>query len=308
MKVVLIGGIAAAVTMWPDNSAVSRSRALAPSNRESGALTLRRWIFRLIGLAEGTGPTTAPRDRVSGAASSQMTSFSATTTGYAARLVVLVAAVASLVLLWAAGIPGLVAGLMLGRTAVSVAHAEQARRRERREAHSAAIALETLTAQLHAGAAASRALEATARELRRSDGGAELAECFAHAARRAQFTDPWEDDEPREQLRRIGRLWRVAQRHGLGLAGLLTCAREDLRSREKHRSQTSAALAGPRMTIAILASLPVFGLVLGQAFGASPVGFLSRGIGGIVLVIGVGLVCAGIEWAVAIIGRAEAGQ
>ncbi|WP_239659394.1 type II secretion system F family protein [Corynebacterium vitaeruminis] len=288
---VLIGGAAAAVAIWQDSSAAARSRALAGRAREvPGGL---KWLQRMVGL--GAGATDASAAITGGA-------------NRAAGLSVLITAGLAFVLLWGAGIPGAIAALLLGRTAGAVVRAVRERRCERREADSAAVALETLIAQLRAGAAASRALNAAATELRRSGDVTVLADHLGHAAHRANFADPWETEESSEQLRRIGRMWTVAQQHGLSLAGLLECARGDLQARQAHRSQTSAALAGPRMTIAILASLPVFGLIMGQAFGASPFEFLSRGIGGIVLVIGVGLVCAGIEWAVAIIDRAEVGQ
>ena len=242
---VLIGGAAAAVAIWPDSSAAVRSRALAGRAREVSCGL--KWLQRMVGLGAGSMGSSAA---------------STGSANRAAGLSILIVAGPALVLLWLAGIPGVIAGLLLGRTAGAVVRAVGERRCERREADSAAVALETLTAQLRAGAAASRALNAAAAELRRAE----------------------------------------------DMTVLLDCARGDLQARQAHRSQTSAALAGPRMTIAILASLPVFGLIMGQAFGASPFEFLSRGIGGIVLVIGVGLVCAGIEWAVAIIDRAEAGQ
>ena len=288
---ILVGGVAAAVAIWPDSSAAARSRALAGRSREvpDGL----RWLQRMAGLGAGA------------------TDMNTATTGHMSSgpgLLALIAVGPAFVLLWGAGIPGAIAGLLLGRTAGAVVRAVRERRCERREADSAAIALETMTAQLRAGASVSRTLNAAAAELRRSGERTVLAEHLAHAAHRAHFADPWEAEESSEQLRRIGRMWTVAQQHGLSLAGLLECARGDLQARQAHRSQTSAALAGPRMTIAILASLPVFGLAMGQAFGAEPLGFLSRGIGGIVLFVGVGLVCVGIEWAVAIINRAEAGQ
>lgn len=288
---ILVSGVAAAVAIWPDNSATARSRALAGRAREvSGGL---KWLQRMAGLGTDVNGMGAP---------------STGGVSRAARGSALIVVGPALVLLWVAGIPGAIAGLLLGRTAGAVVRAVRGRRCERREADSAAVALETLTAQMRAGAAPSRALNAAAVELRRSGDGTVLADHLAHAAHRASFSDSWAIEESSEQLHRIGRMWAVAQQHGLSLAGLLECARGDLQARQAHRSQTSAALAGPRMTIAILASLPVFGLAMGQAFGAAPFEFLSRGMGGIVLVVGVGLVCAGIEWAVAIIDRAEAGQ
>lgn len=289
---ILIGGAAAVATIWPDSSAVVRSRRLAGRVRElPGWLT---WLQRVLGLGAGRADVHAV---VAGGGAPRGQGKS-----------VLIAVGPAVVLFWAAGIPGALAGLLLGRTAGVVMGAVRKRRCERREAECSATVLETVTARLRAGAATSQALNAAAVELRNSGSGTAMAEQLARAAQRANFADSWEEEEFSQQLRRISRMWTVAQRHGLSLAGLLECARGDLQARQAHRSQTSAALAGPRMTIAILAALPVFGLGMGQAFGAAPFEFLNRGIGGIVLVIGVTLVCAGIEWAVAIIDRAEAGQ
>ena len=69
-------------------------------------------------------------------------------------------------------------------------------------------------------------------------------------------------------------------------------------------AQLSASLAGTRATAAILACLPVLGVLLGQLIGARPVRFLfSGGPGGVLLLIGVTLISAGLIWADRIIDR-----
>lgn len=61
-------------------------------------------------------------------------------------------------------------------------------------------------------------------------------------------------------------------------------------------------MAGARASAAILGYLPVLGVVLGQLVGARPVAFLLGGSGGVLAVVGVSLVCAGLLWADRITG------
>lgn len=56
-------------------------------------------------------------------------------------------------------------------------------------------------------------------------------------------------------------------------------------------------MAGARATAAILAGLPVLGVLLGQLIGAQPLRFLLGGhAGGWLLVVGTMLVCGGLLW------------
>lgn len=65
-------------------------------------------------------------------------------------------------------------------------------------------------------------------------------------------------------------------------------------ARDRHRAATAAQLQGAQATAVILALLPVAGIAMGTVMGADPIGFLTGGgIGGVLLVIGVGLVAAG---------------
>jgi tight adherence protein B len=59
----------------------------------------------------------------------------------------------------------------------------------------------------------------------------------------------------------------------------------------------AAEVAGPRLSGYLLAALPVLGLLLGTGMGADPVAVLvSTGLGQVLLVVGVGLSCAGLRW------------
>ena len=84
----------------------------------------------------------------------------------------------------------------------------------------------------------------------------------------------------------------------LGTASLRALSSEQMRA----HFRVEAGLAGARATAAILAGLPLLGLLLGQALGADPVAFLlSGGAGGWLLLIGSALICAGLLWSDTII-------
>ncbi|NMH90669.1 secretion system protein [Pseudonocardia bannensis] len=98
-------------------------------------------------------------------------------------------------------------------------------------------------------------------------------------------------------IARIAGAWALAERHGAPLADLLQGACSDLRWRVAHGRQVRAQLAGPRATATVLTALPVLGLGLGQLMGADPLGVLRDGFPGqVLLVLGVGLVAAGVLW------------
>jgi tight adherence protein B len=91
--------------------------------------------------------------------------------------------------------------------------------------------------------------------------------------------------------------WSLADRYGIPLADLLDAVRSDTEQRVRFAAEVQARLAGPRATAAVLAGLPLLGLVLGHAVGAAPLRVLSETSAGQgLLVIGTGLVCAGVLW------------
>jgi tight adherence protein B len=100
-----------------------------------------------------------------------------------------------------------------------------------------------------------------------------------------------------EHLDRLAGAWALAERHGIALAGPAAAVARDLRVRARVAGGLRARLAGPRATAAVLAGLPVLGLLLGEGIGARPWAVLTGGlIGQVLLVVGVGLVCAGLAW------------
>jgi tight adherence protein B len=103
---------------------------------------------------------------------------------------------------------------------------------------------------------------------------------------------------------RLAVFWELAVQQGLPMAVLIRAAHRDIVDRQRFSARIGAALAGARATAVILAGLPVLGVLLGQLIGAAPLAFLfGRGVGGTFLVVGIGLIGAGLWWADRIIGR-----
>lgn len=107
----------------------------------------------------------------------------------------------------------------------------------------------------------------------------------------------------RAPVGRFARSWELAERHGIALAELLDAVRRDLEHRVAFIRDVESKMAGPRATAAVLAGLPVLGLLLGQAVGAAPLAVLTGGsFGQVLLVVGVGLLCGGLVWTVRLTG------
>lgn len=125
--------------------------------------------------------------------------------------------------------------------------------------------------------------------------GADVAAGLRAQAQRSASPGHWD---------RLAVCWGLAQTHGLAIATLMQAAQRDIVERERFHGRVEAGMAGARATAAILAGLPLLGVLLGQMIGADPLSFLfTGGLGGWLLVIGSGLICCGLLWSDRITSR-----
>jgi tight adherence protein B len=81
------------------------------------------------------------------------------------------------------------------------------------------------------------------------------------------------------------------------MAEILDAVRRDVVAGVRFARQSHARMAGPRASAVILALLPAVGVVLGEAMGAGPLHVLfSTSAGQVLLVVGCGLIWAGMAW------------
>jgi tight adherence protein B len=109
-------------------------------------------------------------------------------------------------------------------------------------------------------------------------------------------------------LAALAAAWRVAERSGSAFAGIVERIADSLRADDAVRRQVSAGLAGTRSTARLLAGLPLAGIALGYAVGASPLAFLTGSpIGWACLATGLGLAALGLAWVERLADSCEAG-
>jgi tight adherence protein B len=192
------------------------------------------------------------------------------------------------------------AAAVLGATLASRHRRRTRRRRATHEARALGTALDILVGDLRVGAHPVRAFDSAAAEtdqpavaagLRavaaRARLGADVSAGLRAVARSSSLPAQWE---------RLAVYWDLGHRHGLAVSTLMQAAHRDITARQRFTTCVHAGLAGARSSAAILAALPVLGVLLGQLVGAAPVNFLLSGRGGVLLMAGVTLVCAGLLW------------
>ena len=104
----------------------------------------------------------------------------------------------------------------------------------------------------------------------------------------------------------IAQAWQLATALGVPIANVLARVDDDVQARRAQRRAVAAALAGPRSSAALLAGLPVLGVVLGMAMGARPLQVLfDTSAGRLLLCAGVLLDAAGVAWTTRLISSAE---
>lgn len=168
-------------------------------------------------------------------------------------------------------------------------------------------ALDVLVGELRIGAHPVRAFEAAAAETEhpyvaaglravaaRARLGADVAAGLRAMAAASPLPAHWQ---------RLALYWELGCEHGLAISTLMQAAQRDIAERQRFSDRVDSSMAGARASATILAALPAAGVLLGQLIGAGPLGFLVGGSGGLLLVIGVTLMCAGLLWADRITGR-----
>lgn len=190
------------------------------------------------------------------------------------------------------GIGGAIAGALVGTVALRRWRSRRAIQDRVSALSDLAETLRSLVSELRAGAHPVIAAESVATDAPLV--GAQAMRAIAAAAR---LGGDVEQTVREPLLADTVHAWALAQRHGLPLADLLAAVVRDLDQRARFARQVQARMAGPRASATILAVLPALGVGLGEAMGAHPLHILSSTTAGqILLVAGVGLVCAGVAW------------
>ncbi|MFB9906234.1 type II secretion system F family protein [Allokutzneria oryzae] len=220
-------------------------------------------------------------------------------------------AVTAIVVALFAGIGGAVAVAVLTWTVHRHLRRRRVESRRMVAANGLAEALELLVGDLRSGAHPASAIESviadvdqeTEKPLRAMLSTARLGGDVRSALDRFIEVDP----VCGPALRHLGAVWDTAEKHGVPLAELVEAVHRDLGQRIRFAHQVDSRMAGPRATAAVLAALPVVGLLLGEAMGAAPLVVLVRtGFGQVLLVLGAVLMCAGLAWSTHLTSRAVA--
>jgi tight adherence protein B len=187
--------------------------------------------------------------------------------------------------------------------AAAVALRYRSRRRSRRavdESRLLETAIDVLVGELRVGAHPAHAFSVAADETvglvadscravaARARLGADVTAGLRSVAKTSALPAQWE---------RLAVCWQLACEHGLPISTLMRTAQRDIVERQLFSGRVRSAMAGARATAAILASLPMLSVLLGQLIGADPIAFLLAGrAGGWLLVVGMTLLCGGLLW------------
>lgn len=215
----------------------------------------------------------------------------------------LVAAVAAAFAGTLAGpVAALVAAGYLGAATVALLRLRSAHRLGRKRA-AALDAVATLAADLRAGLAPGSALAAVWPRLSAGIDGP--------APPQSMMDDPVSmlrsAPEPARSAvtQRLAAAWQVSADTGAPLAEVLDRLDTDLRARERIRLRAAAQAAGARATAALLAALPIAGLLLGYGIGADPIRILLHTAAGAACATGaMCLQLLGLLWSIRLAGPA----
>jgi tight adherence protein B len=158
-------------------------------------------------------------------------------------------------------------------------------------------ALRLLAAELEAGGQPGAAFDAAAAACPEHASAFSAAAAAARGGHDPRLTAP--------ALHGLAQAWSVAQATGAPLAATVIRVADDLAGEIDQRRAVGGAVAGAQSTAALLAGLPVLGLLLGAAMQAHPVAILLGARAGQVLcLVGVALDAAGVLWTLRLTSRA----
>jgi len=218
-------------------------------------------------------------------------------------------ATSSAAFMWRGRAVAIAAGVAAAVVTASVSRAA-ARRDALARDHDLSAALRLLRGELDVGSRPEPALLAAA-----SVAGAHQSafEAGARAVRDgtdivAAMSGGTSRSRPAPELAVIAQAWALAEVTGAPLADVLGRVDDDVQARRAQVRAVASALAGPRSSAALLAALPVLGVVLGTAMGGRPLAVLFDSAGGQwLLCAGVMLDVAGLLWTSRLVSSAERG-
>lgn len=194
--------------------------------------------------------------------------------------------------------------VLAGVAAAAGARAHAARRAAAREdaaLRGLADGLGALAAELRSG----RTLDDAVAAAEDATGDGRAGRLLARAVRAPDGPVPEARGELGRALARIAAATQLSSRTGCSLASVATAVEDDLRARARHRAELGSATAGPRASAAVLAGLPLLGLLMGSGVGADPWRILTTtGTGQVLLAVGVALEAAGLAWSRRLVQRA----
>lgn len=199
----------------------------------------------------------------------------------------------------AAGIGGLVAVAVLAATIARILKRRKRYKAFRQATEALSDGLGGVIDELRAGAHPAQAAEGAAQDTPAPAG--EVLKAVAATSRLGGDVERTLRDLRQPLLRtavdQLARAWHVSAKHGVALADVLDATRRDLDQRAAFARQAHARMAGPRASAAVLAGLPVLGLLLGELSGARPVHVLTgTAAGQCFLVLGALFLAAGLWW------------
>ncbi|MFD9703120.1 type II secretion system F family protein [Lentzea sp. NPDC059081] len=207
--------------------------------------------------------------------------------------------VAAVIVYLAAGIGGVIAGAVLA----AVIHRNLRQNKRGKALKAATEALSTglggVVDELRAGAHPIAAAEGAALDTPAPAG--EVLKAAASAARLGGDVERTLRDLRQPLLEtatdQLAKAWHVSAKHGVALADVLDATRRDLDEQAAFARQVNARMAGPRASAAVLAALPILGVLLGELSGARPLHVLTGTTAGqFLLVLGALFLAAGLWW------------